>query len=386
MIAKIYISGIIGKDTSLLDVMRQYKSFGNNPESVEVYIDSIGGSVQVGQDIFNYLRSLGKPVRTIAKKAYSIAAHIFMAGDDRVVEEGEGRIMIHMPVGTMQNGTSEDFAKMSKEIKRIEEEFISFYTAYIKEDENTVRRLLENETYLSGDEAWTLGFATILEVPFEMAAIAFTEPTEENESLTKNAIMNQAVQLIEALKRYVKGESIEAQEEETTEVEAEEAEESTEETTEVVALVLQDATGTSITFPDLPEDGTPSVGDRAEVDGQPASGEYVSPEGETWVFQDGQLTEVRPAEEEEGDGEEPNDEALDALLNSLFVKFKTDVEKSFKSQLDEVQAENTKLKEKLVALAKLTGSEEIVTVPTEEEEVVGETAISAVAKVLNEKK
>ena len=55
--ATIYINGVIGEDTKLLDVIRQFKSFSNATE-VEVQIDSVGGCVDTGMSIFNYLRNL----------------------------------------------------------------------------------------------------------------------------------------------------------------------------------------------------------------------------------------------------------------------------------------------------------------------------------------
>lgn len=337
-VAKIFISGVIGDDTLLVDVMRQYKSH-SNPTSAEVTIDSVGGSVDEGQSIFLYLRGLGVPVKTIAKQAYSIAAHIFMAGDERAVLEGEARLMLHMPWAQIA-GRSQDFAEMAKELKKVEDDFVSFYSAYLPDtDEGSIRKLLENETFLSGDAAYDLGLATTLEIPLK--AVAFYDSDIENEP--KNAIMKQADKLIKALQSFLST----PDQEETTD--------------EVVALIVQDANGTEINFPDLAEDETPEVGAKAEVDGQPAEGEYVTPEGATWVFAAGELTEIKPAE-----GEEEEEEALDldALLADLFGKAKTEAiaeaKEAIKAEFDQavadIQADSDK---KLKALKALINSEEI---------------------------
>jgi len=90
MKATIYISGKIGKETTLVDVIRQFKSF-EDPTEVEAYIHSEGGNVEEGDGIYNYLKGIDKeiPVTTITDKAYSIAAKIFAAGRERIVEDVE---------------------------------------------------------------------------------------------------------------------------------------------------------------------------------------------------------------------------------------------------------------------------------------------------------
>ncbi len=58
------------------------------------------------------------------------------------------------------------------------------------------------------------------------------------------------------------------------------------------AMVLQNAVGDELVFPKLNDSDSPSIGDYATIDGEPASGEYVMPEGETYVFKNGTLTEI----------------------------------------------------------------------------------------------
>ena len=244
MLAKIYITGVIGEDVSLLDVMRQYKSF-SNPTSVEVIIDSVGGSVDVGQSIFSYLRNLQIPVKTYAKRAYSIASVIFMAGDEREVEQGQERLMIHFPFVQNASGGSKELEDLTKQLKALESDFIKFYGIYTGIDADTIKTLLENETFLSGDDAFDLGFATTVSIP--LAAVAYYTPEEINDTKTnKNVIMKNAEKLIKALQVFVSPKEV---------------------PTEIVALVLQDANGIEITFPAVADDAMPEVGDTATVDG-----------------------------------------------------------------------------------------------------------------------
>ena len=106
MIGKIYISGLIGtfgdeKGVELIDVISQVKK---QPQatSFEVYINSEGGVVDVGFDIYNFLKSLGLPITTIGNgMVASIATVIFMAGTKRVVTPNTD-FMIHLPMGGIE--------------------------------------------------------------------------------------------------------------------------------------------------------------------------------------------------------------------------------------------------------------------------------------------
>lgn len=276
--ATIYISGVIGNDTTLLDVIRQFKSY-DSPEEVEAIINSPGGNVDQGQSIYSYLRNLGLPITTIAEKAYSIAASIFMAGDTRIVQEGEKVLMAHMPFADKVSGSSAVLEAYSKQLKEIEKGFIEFYSTYLELDKETIKNLLESEVFLSSKEAVELGFAHKEETPLK--AVAFYEPEPENE----NSKMNIAQTLAAIAKKL------------NIQPEA-----------EIMALVLQDSAGTEINFPDLGEEETPEIGSKAEIDGSPIpDGSYVIPslDNATVVFEGGAVKEIVPESEEQEEGLNP---------------------------------------------------------------------------------
>ncbi|TAI48463.1 hypothetical protein [Flagellimonas allohymeniacidonis] len=63
-------------------------------------------------------------------------------------------------------------------------------------------------------------------------------------------------------------------------------------------VTYQDCCGTEIVFRDLDAPDDPSVGDYATVDGIPAEGEYLMPDGKLLTFFDGVVTKiVEPSEE-----------------------------------------------------------------------------------------
>lgn len=378
MANRIYISGIIGEDVTLMSVISQVRNFTPLTGELEVVIDSVGGSVDVGEQIFNYLKGLENPVKTIAIRAYSIAAHIFMAGDVRAVEKGEDRLMIHMPFVQNATGRRRDLEDITKHLKSIEDSFVKFYQGYIKADDSTVRSLLENETFISADEAFDLGLATVLEIPYK--AVAFLDEGTNKED-NQNTIMKNAKELIAAMTAFLKPDSA-----------------------NTVALVLQDANGTEINFPDVAEDAMPEVGDRAEIDNSPANGEYVSPEGATWVFENGALTEVRPAEAPEGEEtaeevaevteevtEEVNAEVeedfdFEKLLEELFAKAKNEVKLEMETTIQAMNKTNTDLNAEVVALKKLIGSDELNVEQNEKVESKLPKGMARASAILNARK
>lgn len=283
MKATLYISGKIGKDTTLVDVVRQFKSF-EDPSEVEAIIKSVGGSVEEGESIYNYLKTIDSeiPVTTITDKAYSIAAKIFSAGRERIVEDVDKALMIHFAWGKAE-GRAEDFEAVAEYLRTLEKDFAEFYAAFLDIDEQTVSTLLNNETFISGQDALKFGFATKIKVAAEAVA-EFNINKTNKEMNQKTNEKSKGKALLEAMAAFV---GIEIQTGKPVEINAE--------------LTLQDSNGTEIVFPDLESGDAPKVGDLATIDGSAIpDGSYVMPslEEATVVFADGKVSEIIPKETE----------------------------------------------------------------------------------------
>ncbi|MBN2215010.1 MAG: hypothetical protein JW723_12280 [Bacteroidales bacterium] len=63
---------------------------------------------------------------------------------------------------------------------------------------------------------------------------------------------------------------------------------------EIVACVVQDVDGKELDFPKVNTPDVIAIGDEATVNGRPASGNYVLPDGTTWKFEKGKLTKITP--------------------------------------------------------------------------------------------
>jgi len=291
-IGKIFISGEIGVDVTLLDVIKQVKAQSSATEFV-VKIDSIGGFVDTGMDIYNYLRNLKKPITTITSKAYSIASVIYMAGDVRIIPEGaENAVMIHLPwMEVVGDSATIDFH--NSDLKNVENDLIKFYSKNLDIDTDTIHSLLKNDTYLSANEALEIGIATQLQKP--QLAVAKLHNNENKEDQT---LMNKLNKKIDQIMNLLSGK-----------IKAE--------------LKLQDATGVEIVFPELADGDSPEVDDKATVDGADANGEFLLPDGQTMVFETGSLKEIKPVEDAPAEESAPT-EAKAEIIKEL-IKFEIDV-------------------------------------------------------------
>jgi ATP-dependent protease ClpP protease subunit len=279
MRGNIYITGIIGEDVTLDDIRRQVKAQSKATEYL-VRIDSVGGLVKTGFEIYSYLKNLDKPITTYTTKAFSIASVIFLAGEKRIIPEDSIKaVMIHLPWAKVQ-GTAEVIESHAMQMRKLESEFFQFYSEALNIDETTIESLLTQETYLDASQALEMGFATEIQVTPKAVAML------NNENKEDKSLMNKLQKQIAAL--YNQAFSIKAE------------------------LVLQDATAAELVFPDLADGDMPEVGAKATVDGKPAEGEFLMPDGSKLVFEAGELKEILPAEEAPA-GEDAENAAGDEL-------------------------------------------------------------------------
>ena len=130
-------------------------------ENLNVYINSYGGSVSAGLAIYNQLKRHKAKVTTYCEGfACSIASVIFMAGDDRVMNSGS-MLMIHNP-WTVTAGNSKDLRKEADALDKIAQASINIYMEKFNLSEEDLKELLDNETWLTPQEALDYGLATAI--------------------------------------------------------------------------------------------------------------------------------------------------------------------------------------------------------------------------------
>lgn len=328
----IYINGCIGtfldengnvkeKGVELIDVIMQVK---NQPKatSFTVYINSPGGYVDTGFDIYDYLKSLNKPIKTVGQgMVASIATVIYMAGDQRILRPNT-EFMIHLPAGGVE-GTASEIEGYSKYLKETEKRILKFYEQTAGLTESEIMPLLRNETWLNNDEAYKLGFATEKSIQIEPVARFHT-----NNKQKPNKQMSKDKGIIAKIKAILNG-------------------------LPITNKVVFDAEGKELDFYELEDGATIETGAKANVDGKAAEGEYLVQSEEdpaivlTYVFEGGVLIEIKePVIEEEEEVEEMT--ALKAEIETL----KTQVQE-ITAKKDELEEENKTFRKAIMAIKKL---------------------------------
>lgn len=265
MKAIVNINGLIGnweeeKGVELTDVVAQIQAQKGFDE-VEVRIgNSGGGLVDVGKDIYDYLRSLKKPITTIIDNyCASITSIIFLAGDKRLMKK-DAVLMIHNPWGKPE-GNADELELYASELREIEKMLSTVYNKVTGIGQEALLALMRNETEMSAEEAVKLGFSTGLVDETKIIANLKIDKMSKNKKTLKEQLAN--------IMSKLKGD-------------------------DPVNLILQDGAGKEIVFET--ENEAPTIGDKATIDGAPANGEFTMPDGKIFVFEAGELKEIKEAD------------------------------------------------------------------------------------------
>lgn len=148
-------------DVSAANLSKQLEALGD-VEQIDVYINSYGGEVAEGLAIYNALRRHKAKVTTYCDGfACSIASVIFMAGDERIMNESS-LLMIHN-AWTMAVGNSAELRKQADDLEKITQASVEAYKSHSSLSEEEIKELMDNETWILPEEALSYGFATTVD-------------------------------------------------------------------------------------------------------------------------------------------------------------------------------------------------------------------------------
>lgn len=164
--ADIYIFGDITSwpwlesDVSAYNLSKEIA--GLDVDAITIHINSYGGEVAEGLAIYNELKKHKAKVTTICSGfACSIASVIFMAGDERVMNESS-LLMIHN-AWTRVSGNAEALRKQAEDLETITQASIKAYMTGAAITEDKVKELMDNESWILPSDAVLWGFATAIE-------------------------------------------------------------------------------------------------------------------------------------------------------------------------------------------------------------------------------
>lgn len=158
---------------------------------INLHINSPGGSVFEGVAIHNMLKQhKARVVVHVDALAASIASVIAMAGDE-IRMPSNSMLMIHN-AWTWASGNANDLRKAADDIERINESVIQSYLdkAGQQLDRDTLKALLDNETWLSAEEAFSYGLATHVESAVEAVACVDTSLIKQFKQVPKQFLQD----------------------------------------------------------------------------------------------------------------------------------------------------------------------------------------------------
>lgn len=125
-------------------------------DRLEVKINSGGGDVYAGQEIYNIFRERNDVDIEVESLAASAASVIAMAGPSKI--SPVGMVMIHDVSVSCAGGNHADLEKMADTLKAFDEALSTAYVEKTGKSKEEILNLMDNETWLTANKAVELGF------------------------------------------------------------------------------------------------------------------------------------------------------------------------------------------------------------------------------------
>lgn len=310
----ITIQGIIGekpkdanpedKYVNLLSVIEQVQAEGQN--DIHVLINSIGGDVDTGFAIYNYLINLPNKIITECRgECASIASVIFLAGEVRIAG---CPLMIHNPYIEAVGGDKKMLEAAAEWIGEVEKRLERTYTERTNLDADVLSYLMDEETYISPSQAVSLGFATQAAQLAQAKRMALAKLNIVNiiNKNPKKMEKSRSERFRELLGLKAKPKA------------------------KAMSLTAADGSVLSVSR----EEGDPQVGDEASPDGT-----FTMPDGSVITVVDGVITEITQASNQEA-------EVTPEEIITVFEELEQENEE-LKQENEELKAEIAQAKAKL---------------------------------------
>lgn len=164
-----------------------------NGEGVEVYINSPGGIIEAGTEIYTALREYQGDVKVkIVGQACSAASIIAMAG---YCEMSPTALMMVHCVSTRASGNHTDMEHTAEVLRTADDALSNAYMAKSGMSKEEALEMMEKETWLTAHQAKERGLVDAImfeeSEPLKLTASNFELPTEEQMSRVKAMIEKQ---------------------------------------------------------------------------------------------------------------------------------------------------------------------------------------------------
>lgn len=143
--------------------------------TIELQINSPGGDVFAGSEIYTVLRDSGAQVTAKITGLAASAASVIAMAANKIEMSPTAQMMIHRTSSAVQ-GNVEDFAEVMQMMDSSDQAILDVYAQRTGQSEEQIYNLMVNETFLNARRAVEMGFAD--EIMFEpVKAVNSVVPT-----------------------------------------------------------------------------------------------------------------------------------------------------------------------------------------------------------------
>lgn len=160
MTGHIFIYGNIGTRTGEVSLKAVKSQIDKDASDYIVHIFSGGGDVFEGYGIYNALKNdtAGKPVVVQIEGICASIATLIAAAGTKIIMNRTGEFMIHNPHITDLKGDARELRSVANQLDKIKTILIDVYERRTGLPKEKLWELYDNETWLTAEEAKTMGF------------------------------------------------------------------------------------------------------------------------------------------------------------------------------------------------------------------------------------
>jgi len=125
---------------------------------INVHINSYGGDLFEGIAIKNFLLNRPEKINVYIDGIAASAASVIAMAGDHIVMPSDAQMMIHNP-WTYTMGNAKELRKTADDLDKAQTSLEKSYLKRFKGTEDELKTLLDEETYLTADEAVLFGLA-----------------------------------------------------------------------------------------------------------------------------------------------------------------------------------------------------------------------------------
>jgi len=237
----------------------------------EIYLDTFGGDLWEGLKIYDAIKALNiNPHIEALGTVASSGIQILIATENRHMSQNS-RLLIHNP-WTVAMGDDSELRRTANELESEKINLAKLYANVTGKSVDEMLAIMKDERFMFLEEAKELNFVKAKTNNEEIVINNNEDEEMENKEVIEKIglienMFNKVMKVLSPPKN----------------------------------IMIQDVNGVEIDFPDVESEEQIAIGDMATVDGSAANGEFILASGETYVFENGALMEIREAVEETED-------------------------------------------------------------------------------------